>query len=300
MTKKALVSIGILLLIIGFLTWKLYREPKPSVPAAAAPPSFSLSFIDTLVSEELKETRTVNVYLPQGYNEETSETYPVIYLPDGGVEEDFIHIVGLVRYNNQPWIDRFPKSIVVGIENTNRRRDFSFPVENLDFTARMGFKKEDFPHYGGSARYIAFLEKELQPFIEKKYRTNTTRTIIGESFAGLLATEILLKHRHLFNNYIIMSPSLWWGNESLLQEAPALLEKSTPNNVNVYIGACKREEDEIMYQDAVALSEILKQKGGDKIKVYYDYLPDEVHATMIHQSVYNAFKRLYPETASLK
>lgn len=299
MNKRSVFITGMLVCIIVFLAWKLYEKPK-NTSAPAAPSVFALSVIDTLNSKELGEKRIINVYLPQGYNEETAQKYPVIYVLDGGVEEDFVHITGLVRYNNQPWIDRFPKSIVVGIENTNRRRDFSFPVENLDFVERMGFKKEQFSQYGGSAKYIAFLAKELQPFIEKKYRASSDRTVIGESFAGLLATEILLKHRSLFNNYIIMSPSLWWGNESLLHEAPSLLKKETGKETKVYIGACQKEEDAIMYEDAVALSRILEQNGGNKLKVYYDYLPDEVHATIMHQGVYNAFKLMYPKTASLK
>lgn len=299
MNRKGMLIMMVFLGIICFLTWKLYEKPQsttlPKVQAV-----FPLSVIDTLVSKELNEKRIVNVYLPQGYTSETAARYPVIYVLDGGTEEDFIHIVGLVRYNNQPWIDRFPKSIVVGIENTDRKRDFSFAVDDLSFVERMGFKKEQFKQYGGSANYIAFLEKELQPFIEKKYRTTDIRTVIGESFAGLLATEILLKHRHLFQNYIIMSPSLWWGNESLLREAPALLEKGTDRDLKIYVGACQKEEDAIMYEDAVALSDVLKSKGGNKLKVYFDYLPGEVHATMMHQGVYNAFKLMYPETASLK
>lgn len=299
MNKIGMLIIVVLLTITGLLAWKLYEKPKSTLPRPSQA-VYPLSLIDTLASAELNEKRVINIYLPQGYTEETRERYPVIYVLDGGVEEDFIHIVGLVRYNNQPWIDRFPKSIVVGIENTNRRRDFSFAVENLNFVERMGFKKEQFAQYGESAQYIAFLEKELQPFIDKKYRTNNTRTVIGESFAGLLATEILLKHRHLFDNYIIMSPSLWWGNESLLKEAPALLEKETKRDLKVYVGACQKEEDAIMYDDAVALSNLLKSKGGNKLKVYFDYLPGEVHATMMHQGTYNAFKLMYPEIASLK
>lgn len=249
-----------------------------------------------LHSATLNETRVLNIYLPEGYNKNDTIKYPVIYLLDGGMEEDFIHIAGLVRYNTQPWINRFPRSIIVGIENTNRRRDFTFAVPSLDFLARMGFEAKQFPAYGGSARFITFLEKELQPYMDKHYNTNEHRTLIGESLAGLMATEILLKHRDLFDTYIIMAPSLWWGKESLLAEAPALLKSGTSKDIRVYIGACSKDEDKIMYDDAVALSETLKQYGGEKMKVYYDYLADEVHATIIHQAVYNALKLLYPHT----
>jgi predicted alpha/beta superfamily hydrolase len=255
-----------------------------------------LGITEKLKSTELNETRTINIYLPEGYDKNNSTKYPVIYILDGGVEEDFIHITGIVRYNTQSWIARFPKSIVVGIENTNRKRDFTFSVPNLDFVEKTGFKKKNFPQYGESDKYIAFLEKELQPYIDKKFNTDNHKTVIGESLAGLLATEILLKHRNLFDNYIIIAPSLWWGDQSLLAEAPNLLKAKDNKSVQVYIAACDKEEDKTMYDVAVSLSETLKQNGGNNTKVYYDYVQNEIHTTIIHQAVYNAFKAFYPKT----
>jgi predicted alpha/beta superfamily hydrolase len=295
MNKKVILILGILLLIIGFLSYKLFFIPEYKPYDKSKHQPFILSVVDTIPSEILKETRVVNVYLPEGYSAESDEKYPVIYLLDGGVEEDFVHIAGLVRYNTQPWINRFPKSIVVGIENIDRKKDFTFSVSNLDFVDRIGFQKNQFPTYGGSSNYIAFLEKELLPFIANKYKTNETKTIIGESLAGLLATEILLKHRDLFSNYIIMSPSLWWGKESLLTNGSSLLKTGNNNKINVYIGTPNKDENQIMYNDAVALKEVLKSDGGDKISVSFDYLPSETHTTISHQGVYNAFKLLNPK-----
>jgi len=261
---------------------------------ASKPTTFALSRIDTIPSTILGENRVLNVYLPDGYSPDSATKYPVIYLLDGGVDEDFVHIVGLVMYNTTPWINRFPQSIVVGIGNVNRRRDFTFAVPNLDFVAKTGFDKSQFSAYGGSAKFIAFLEQEVQPFIDKRYATSKARTIIGESLAGLLATEILLKKPALFDTYIIMSPSLWWGQESLLHDAPRLLAAKGLNPVNVYIGACEKASSVRMYTDAKALSAIVTKHGAGKARVYFDYLPGETHATLIHQSVYNAFKLLYP------
>ncbi|MCC9071573.1 alpha/beta hydrolase [Flavobacterium sp. F-65] len=255
-----------------------------------------LGITDKLKSAELGETRTINIYLPQGYNKKDTLKYPVIYILDGGVEEDFIHITGIVRFNTEEWIARFPKSIVVGIENTNRRRDFTFSVPNLDFVEKIGFKKESFSKHGGSDKYIAFLEKELQPYIDKKFNTSNHKTVIGESLAGLLATEILLKHRNLFDNYIIIAPSLWWGDQSLLTEAPSLLKAKNNKPVQVYIAACNKEEDKTMYDVAVSLSETLKQNDEKNTKVYYDYIQNEIHSTVIHQAVYNGFKAFYPKS----
>lgn len=289
---------GSLLLFFSLIVHLSYAQTQVKEAGKADP--MVIGLIQKLPSKILGEERKISIYLPEDYHQNDTTKYPVIYILDGGMEEDFIHIAGIVRFNTQPWISRFPRSIVVGIENTNRKRDFSFAVPNLDFVEKMGFKKESFPAVGGSSKYIAFLEKELQPYISKQYRTNAQKTVIGESFAGLLATEILLKHRHLFDTYIIVTPSLWWGGESLLAEAPKLLKTGNNSNVQVYVGACNKEEDLTMYNDAVKLGAVLRHYGVNLKQVKFDYMPDEIHATAMHQAVYNAFKLLYPKTAYQK
>jgi predicted alpha/beta superfamily hydrolase len=106
-----------------------------------------------------------------------------------------------------------PESIVVGIGNVDRKRDFTYPSQNkLD--------QKEFPTSGQSEKFINFLEKELQPFVDSTYRITELKTIIGQSLGGLLTTEILFKKPELFDNYIIVSPSLWWDDEKLLDEQP--------------------------------------------------------------------------------
>ena len=236
----------------------------------------------------LQEDRIINVYLPEDYAD-TIE-YPVIYVLDGGMEEDFIHITGIVRFNTQSWIARMPSSIVVGIEGNVRRRDFTFAVPNLDFIEKEGFDKSGFPQSGGSDKFIAFIKAELQPYIERKYSGSGKRTLIGESLSGLLTTEILLKQPDLFDDFIIISPSLWWGEQLLLRTAEQLLDANLQKKVNVYIGVPNKEEDVKMFAEAEALWQILKD--NERVNVYFDYIPDELHSTVIHQAVYNALRML--------
>ena len=244
----------------------------------------------TIDSKFLNEARTINIYLPEDYQENDTAHYPVIYILDGGMEEDFIHLVGLVRFNTQPWIARFPRSIVVGIENTKRRRDFTFEVASLDFLKEMDIPATQFSEYGGSEHYISFLEQELRPSIDSMYRTSGENTLIGESLGGLLATEILLEHTALFTHYIISSPSLWWGNESILDKA----QLSSLKSVRIYIAACQKREEPRMYKDAKKLAKILQKKCASSSRIYFDYIPEEIHSTVLHQAVYNAFKLFYP------
>ena len=284
-------KIIIILAIICFTNISFGQSTKPG-----ANNKFILGNIETIQSAILNETRTVNICLPEGYSPDSSATYPVIYLLDGGADEDFIHIAGLVRYYTTPWIARFPNSIVVGIENVNRKRDFTFTTSNLDFLSKVGFDKALFKDHGGSEKFISFIEKELQPFIQTHYKTNEGKTIIGESLGGLLASEILLKRPSLFDTYIIISPSLWWGGESLITEPTEISKNTFTGKLNIYIGASNKAEDTRMYNDAFALSQKLTKISNKNVKVSFDYLPNETHATISHQAVYNAFKFLYPQT----
>ena len=69
----------------------------------------------TINSKILDEDRTLNIYLPHGYSADSTKTYPVIYLLDGSIDEDFIHISGLVQFGSFSWINMIPETIVVGI-----------------------------------------------------------------------------------------------------------------------------------------------------------------------------------------
>ena len=247
---------------------------------------FVLGTINELQSAVLSEKRVLNIYLPDDYNEKDTIKYPVIYLLDGSADEDFIHIVGLVQFLNFPWVNILPKSIVVGIANVDRRRDYTFPTT-------IAKDKKDFPTTGKSENFINFLEKELQPYIERNYKTTAIKTIIGQSLGGLFATEILFKKPHLFTNYIIISPSLWWDNESLLTIAPALLARQPDKKTKVYISVGK--EGKQMEDDSRHLAEILHASDKSNLQLIFLPLPNETHLTILHNSVYKGFELLYPK-----
>jgi predicted alpha/beta superfamily hydrolase len=242
---------------------------------------FVLGTIETIQSVELSENRTLNIYLPEGYSADSAATYPVIYLLDGSADEDFIHISGLVQFLNFPWVNVLPKSIVVGIANVDRKRDFTFKTANKKDLAIM-------PTAGGAAKFIKFIQNELQPYIEKHYKANSKKTIIGESLGGLLATEILVEHPTLFTDYIIISPSLWYDDESLITRVATLLPITKAEHLKVYISV--GNEGTQMQNDVDSLVSIIKKVNDKKIKLFYYPFPKENHATIMHRSVYKAFE----------
>jgi predicted alpha/beta superfamily hydrolase len=281
MTKLFLIS------LLTFSASFIFGQANKSKQTNTKP--FVLGVIDEIDSKELNEKRILNIYLPEGYDANDSTKYPVIYLLDGSADEDFIHIVGLVQFNSFEWINQVPKSIVVGIASVDRRRDFTFP-------STVEQDKINNPTSGQSHKFMSFLENELQPYMDENYRTTKSKTLIGQSLGGLLATEILFKKPALFTKYIIVSPSLWWDNGSLLNQSISKFE-----NTDVYIGVGKEglapsPTPHVMEVDANLLAEKLKKLNYKNVNIYFDYLPLENHATILHQAVSNAFKFLYPKT----
>lgn len=234
-------------------------------------------------SKILSENRTLNIYLPEGYKTSDTLKYPVIYVLDGSIDEDFMHIVGLVQFFALQM--NMPKTIVVGIANIDRKRDFTFPT--IDRKLKM-----DYPTTGASKKFIDFLEKEVQPYINANYPTTNQKMLIGQSLGGLLATEILFKKPMLFTEYIIVSPSLWWDNESLLKDAKMFLGAHSKMPANVYVAV--GSEGEIMEREAKMLAELLKDSRKPNLKSEFLFLPNENHATILHQSVNDIFKLMYP------
>ena len=283
-------TIAFLILISSFNI--AVAQKKKEVLAEQSKP-FVLGVVDVLQSAMLGEKRILNIYLPAGYDKNDTATYPVTYLLDGSADEDFIHVVGLFQFNSFSWINRVPKSIVVGIATVDRRRDFTFPTT-------IKKDKKSYPTTGHSDKFIAFIEQELQPFIEKKYKINAEKTIIGQSLGGLLATEILVKKPSLFNRYIIVSPSLWWNNGSLLNEVSSITTNSFFQKTDVYIGVGKEgltptDSARVMEVDANLLAEKIRAVKSKNVNVFFDYLPQDDHATIMHQAVFNALKILFAE-----
>jgi hypothetical protein len=127
-----------------------------------------------------------------------------------------------------------PEMIVVGIPNTDRTRDLTPTHMAVDpFTKdSSAFLKTS----GGGENFIAFMEKELMPFIESKYPTAPYKMLIGHSLGGLAVMQTLVHHPQLFNSYICIDPSMWWDNKRLLNETKAFLKNTKLERKSLYLG----------------------------------------------------------------
>lgn len=258
--------------VIGFS--QIPAHVKTSTP-------FTMGETLIIESEVLDEERLLNVYLPPTYYyADSTTTFPVIYLLDGSYDEDFIHIAGLVQFGNFPWVNLLPESIVVGIANVDRKKDFTYPTNNEQDLI-------DFPTTGHSKEFIQYLNEEVIPIIEDIYPTDTIKTIMGQSLGGLLAAEILLDYSDMFDNYVVISPSLWWDDESILEKKIGAIDSSK----NIYIAVGK--EGEVMERVAKTFHDNLNSSDNVKARMYFQYFEKHDHGDILHQAAYDAFEKIF-------
>ena len=270
MLKKLLIFCSILLAFQS-VAFAQTKNVKP----------LTIGEIRTIKSKILNEDRVLNIYLPQNFDK--TKSYPIIYLLDGSMNEDFIHVTGLIQFFNQMY--SMPETIVVGIANIDRKKDFTFHTDLKDL-------QKDYPTTGHSDKFISFLEKELKPYVESQFKT-TDKYLFGQSLGGLLATEILLKKPEMFNNYFIISPSLWWDDESLLKQSPQLLAKIPDTKKFVYVSVGKGEHP-VMVKDAEAFYDVLKKSNKKNWTIEYKMMETDNHATILHRSLYEGLVKLFP------
>ena len=252
---------------------------QTSVSAAAAAP-LVIGQTFTLESKALGETRRINVYLPAAYTDSATVRLPVLYMPDGGIGEDFLHVAGLVQVLTGNGTMR--PFILVGIENTQRRRDLTGPTSSAE-------DRKIAPKVGGSAAYRQFIREELMPQVRLRYRTTAETAIVGESLAGLFVVETLLLEPRLFNTYLAFDPSLWWNNGQLVVQAGSMLRATGRPPVSVYLATSSQG-------DLKATRQLVEAGGSEAARTetwHYEPMPEEMHATIYHPAALRAFRAVF-------
>lgn len=266
-----------LALVQASLSWGATVPPAGRGNAAIKTAPLVMGETFTLKSKVLGETRRINVYRPAGYDEAVDQRFPVLYMPDGGIAEDFLHVAGLVQVSTGNGTMR--PFLLVGIENTERRRDMTGPTQNED-------DKKIAPRVGGSAAFRQFVRQELMPAIRTQYRTSGETAIVGESLAGLFVVETLLLEPDLFDTYIAFDASLWWDSERLLKEAPERLAERPASPKVLFLATSVEDRGDA----GKRFAELLGTGIAPDIQLHYVPMPAEHHATIYHPGALLAFR----------
>jgi hypothetical protein len=149
-------------------------------------------------SQALQEKRHINVYLARAWDTPPDAALPVLYMPYGGLAEDFLHVAGLLQVSVANGTMR--PFMLVGMQNTQRRRDLTGPTDSAD-------DHKIAPAVGGAQAYRAFIRDELMPEVKRRYRTTDETAIVGESLEGLFVVETYLLEPQLSDHYLAFDPA---------------------------------------------------------------------------------------------
>lgn len=263
----------VLLCVLVGVFCPLSRAQEANAPDANAP-VLQIGENAQVTSKILAEERPLWVYLPDGY-ENTTTRYPVIYLLDG--PGHFFHATGLTQFLATR--GKMPPAILVGIANTDRTRDFT-PTRDPNF-----------PTSGGSGKFLDFLDQELIPFVDQKYRTAPYRILIGHSFGGLVTTEAFLTRTNLFEAFVSISPSLWWGDGMFVNKLERFL-KANPKIDKAYFMTLANEGG-AMFENVRDFAETLKRDAPEGLRHWFTHWEHETHGSLVHRSIMDGLEGIY-------
>ncbi|MEP2935774.1 MAG: alpha/beta hydrolase-fold protein [Gilvibacter sp.] len=248
--------------------------------------------VDSLYSNILQEQREIWIHLPEDFD--NSKQYPVIYVLDAS--QHFYVITGMLK-QLIPW--QIPNSILVGITNTDRTRDFT--PTNVPF--QRGHKSET---SGGASNFLKFIDEELKPFINNKYPTENNNTIIGHSTGGLFVLYSFLHHENSFDNYLAIDPSLWWDKENLVNETQGLLNKGNRKEKSLYIAVAnsigKTMDTVKVRKDKTVPTEQIRAnlkfhdllvKNSKELNFTWEYFNNEDHGSIVVPAQYNGLRSIF-------
>ncbi len=236
----------------------------------------------TVKSAVLGEERVILVRTPAGY-ENNQQRYPVLYMTDG--DAHILHTGSTVNFlarNN-----RMPEMIVVGITNTDRTRDLT-PTHVAQLPDNPNVR---FPTSGGADKFLKFIETELIPQIESKYRVQPFRALAGHSLGGLFAVHAMTARPELFNAYIAVSPSLQWDNFVMIDRAKDFFKNRKDYNRTLF-ATLGNEPGDIgdafgMFRDVLAKQQT-KGFAWEAVR-----MEDEDHGSVVLRSHYAGLRKAF-------
>ena len=253
-----------LLLIITILSNVVKSQPS----------TFYTGKTDTLYSEILKENRPLFVYLPDEYYD-SGIKYPVIYILDG--ETRCSHAVPTIAF--MTGLGLVPPSIIVGIPNTDRDRDF-LPGKLPELSGK-----------DSAYNFLHFITKELFPFIQKHYETSESRILIGHSKGGLFALYALINMPEAFDSFIMIDPAFSSLSNSSKNGIATFFKERQDFPKSVYIsGRSGPGMTEMGIQNA---DSIIKATAPKNFRLKTQEYTGENHTSIAFKTIYDGLRFIY-------
>ena len=241
----------------------------------------SQNVIKTLLrSDRLQQDRALAIHLPSTYD--STRQYSVVYVLDGLSQSE--HIAR--KFDSLSSAGVVPPTIVVGIPNMsaeNRLRQLIPPYMKVDH------EKPDSPA-GEADTFLAFMESELFPFMEKTYSASDVRLFAGNSRGGLLVIHSLVYKPEMFRARFCFSTPFWRESNIIVSKVLGLLSSKDSLTGFLYMSAGEQETDNIK-NGLTAMATELKEKAPSDLVWYAEYTPDADHQTNAKTSASSAITK---------
>ncbi len=257
----------------------------------------TIGTVENIYSNVLHEDRQVWVHMPDTSGSfYGTARYPVVYLLDG--DAHFPAVAGIMQFLSET-NSIIPKMILVGIPNTDRMRDLT-PSHDRTVPKDSNMMRTT----GGGENFIAFIEKELMPYINAHYPAAPYSVLIGHSLGGLLVVHTLLNHSNLFNAYIALDPSLFWDNQKTLREGMDAFSRSDYKNRSLFMASSEGlpagtdtaaiEQDTamatIVIRPVLKFDRAVKASSANGLSYRWQCYPQESHATLPLPATYDGLR----------
>jgi predicted alpha/beta superfamily hydrolase len=262
---SSVVVILSLALVVSWTAVSFAQEPEAGI--------LTLGHTTTVYSRVLAEERTLLIDLPTGY-ELTQTRFPVLFLLDGLTH--FHHATATVDFLARD--GRIPQMIIVGIPNVSRTRDLT-PTQI-----------EDRELSGGGENFLKFIEEELIPYIDDKYRTQPHRVLFGHSLAGMFSIYSLLTKPDLFGGYIAASPYLQYDDGHVVGLAESSFAGLTGDRKSLFITL----GDEPDYTESIdRLVGLLDKADKNLLRWEYKVFENDDHGSVSLKSLYQGLEMIF-------
>ncbi|MEP3390399.1 MAG: alpha/beta hydrolase-fold protein [Reichenbachiella sp.] len=227
--------------------------------------SIQMGQTHNISSKFLNEERGIQVYLPKGYKV-TDKQYPTLYILDG--QWYFFNGVAIQESMRGEYL--LPEMIVVGVLMDRPGRN-----ETLN------------QHWD---EFKNFIQLELVPFVDKKFRTTQENILFGWENAGFMACELILDKESVFDGAIASNGA--YIDDNMLQPFDSLNEERY-----LFLANSTKDIYTVSYSDQAA--QFLEDTKSDNLIWEYRQFNDETHEALTNVSLYHGLKFYYSNFASL-
>lgn len=273
--KKQLLRVFLIgfILFIGYNLYKFYDRYQEKLRHAAyvaglidtSSPTVTV-LRDSILVGYRNEKKTIHVYVPPKYANDTTTRYPVIYMMDGescfndleneSPEWQIDEVINTAVANNKQ------AAIVIGINDAEDR--------NAEYTPWIN---DDNPDAHGD-KYAQWVTNDLMAWVDANYRTKPgANTIGGISRSGMMAYYMIMAHPDAFDSAMIQSPSMWVDYDRLMAME---LSESQLEGKKIFVSVGEYE-GKGMIGPAKDVYEKFKAKGMDSDHLHYEMILKESH-----------------------